>query len=48
LLAEAQLALVDKLVYEKEENILIMVLELIKAILNGEGGTDQFLGTDAI
>lgn len=43
--AEILKILVDKLVLEKEEEILILILELIKILLEGEMGTGLILNT---
>ena len=40
--------LVDKILEEKEQYLLIKVLDIIKLLLEGEGGTDSFLGTPGI
>lgn len=40
--------LVDKILEEKEQVLLIKVLDIIKLLLEGEGGTDSFLGTPGI
>ncbi|EGR29633.1 rtdr1-prov protein, putative [Ichthyophthirius multifiliis] len=48
LIAEKLPLFVDKLIEEKEESILIQVLQLIKKLLEGEGGTDIILQTEAI
>ena len=40
--------LVDKILEEKEQVLLIKVLDILKLLLEGEGGTDSFLGTPGI
>ena len=48
LLSEALGNLVDKLVDEKEDDIIIMVLKLIQFALQAEGATEQILDTQVI
>jgi len=40
--------LVDKILEEKVQELLIKVLDIIKLLLEGEGGTDSFLETSGI
>ena len=40
--------LVDKILEEKEQHLLIKVLEIIKLLLEGEGGIEKFLTTEGI
>jgi len=40
--------LVDKLVDEKDESILILILTLLKILLEGERAPPIFLATDAL
>lgn len=46
--AEILKILVDKLVLEKEQEILILILELIKILLEGEMGTGLILNTQVL
>jgi hypothetical protein len=40
--------LVDKILIEKVQPLLIKVLDILKLLLEGEGGTDSFLKTPGI
>lgn len=40
--------LVDKILEEKEQKLLIKVLNILKLLLEGRGGTENFLKTPGI